>query len=131
MFFQFVNSLLQTLLYTYFKIFSRLGKCGKKALISAVNAMTVSSVYLTFCTFPSTVQHIDNFIKMCYVFGSGSPVACPDMTKCDRYRYLHGLKAVLRIHDILVGIRIRNHGSMPLTNGSGLRSGYGSCYFRH
>ncbi len=31
--------------------------------------------------------------------------------------------AVLRIHDILVCIRIR--GSMPLTNGSG------SCYFRH
>ncbi len=30
---------------------------------------------------------------------------------------------VLRIHDILVWIRIR--GSMPLTNGSG------SCYFRH
>ncbi len=31
--------------------------------------------------------------------------------------------AVLRIHDILVWIRIR--GSMPLTSGSG------SCYFRH
>ncbi len=33
----------------------------------------------------------------------------------------------LRIHDILVWIRIRIHihGSMPLTNGSG------SCYFRH
>ncbi len=36
-------------------------------------------------------------------------------------------KAVLRIHDILVWIRIRIQirGSMPLTNGSG------SCYFRH
>ncbi len=34
-------------------------------------------------------------------------------------------KSVLRIHDILVRIRVR--GSMPLTNGS--RSG--SCYFRH
>jgi hypothetical protein len=34
-------------------------------------------------------------------------------------------KPVLRIHDILVWIRIR--GSMPLTNGS--RSG--SCYFHH
>jgi hypothetical protein len=33
------------------------------------------------------------------------------------------LKAVFRIHDILVWIRIR--GSMPLTIGSG------SCYFRH
>jgi hypothetical protein len=33
------------------------------------------------------------------------------------------LNAVLRIHDILVWIRIR--GSMPLTNGSG------SCYFHH
>ncbi len=33
--------------------------------------------------------------------------------------------AVLRIHDILVWIRIR--GSMPLTNGFGS----GSCYFRH
>ncbi len=35
--------------------------------------------------------------------------------------------AVLRIHDILVWIRIRIHGSMPLTNGSGS----GSCYFHH
>jgi hypothetical protein len=34
---------------------------------------------------------------------------------------------VFRIHDILVWIRIRIRGSMPLTNGSG--SGY--CYFRH
>ena len=33
----------------------------------------------------------------------------------------------MRIHDILVWIRIR--GSMPLTNGSGF--GSGSCYFRH
>jgi hypothetical protein len=37
------------------------------------------------------------------------------------------LKAVLRIHDILVRIRIL--GSVPLTNGSG--SGYGSCFFLH
>jgi hypothetical protein len=35
--------------------------------------------------------------------------------------------AVLRIHDILVWIRIR--GSMPLTNGSGC--GSGSFYFHH
>ena len=35
------------------------------------------------------------------------------------------LFAVFRIHDILVWIRIRIRGSMPLTNGSG------SCYFRH
>jgi hypothetical protein len=28
-------------------------------------------------------------------------------------------EAVLRIHDILVWIRIRIRGSMPLTNGSG------------
>jgi hypothetical protein len=34
---------------------------------------------------------------------------------------------VFRIHDILVWIWIRIHGSMPLTNGSGS----GSCYFRH
>jgi hypothetical protein len=33
---------------------------------------------------------------------------------------------VLRIHDILVWIRIR--GSMPLTNGSGSGFGSGSCY---
>jgi hypothetical protein len=40
-------------------------------------------------------------------------------------------KPVLRIHDILGWIRIR--GSMPLTNGSGSESGFGSgsCYFRH
>ncbi len=35
----------------------------------------------------------------------------------------------LRIHDILVWIRIR--GSMPLTNGSGSGFGSGSCNFRH
>jgi hypothetical protein len=40
--------------------------------------------------------------------------------------FLHQ-KAVFRIHDILVWIRIR--GSMPRTNGSGC--GSGSCYFRH
>jgi len=38
-------------------------------------------------------------------------------------------KAVLRIHDILVWIRIR--GSMLLINGSGSGFGSGSCYFRH
>ncbi len=37
----------------------------------------------------------------------------------------HKIKTVFRIHDILVWIRIRIRGSMPLTNGSG------SCYFRH
>ncbi len=36
---------------------------------------------------------------------------------------------VLRIHDVLVWIRIRR--SMPLTNGSGSGFGSGSCYFRH
>ena len=34
--------------------------------------------------------------------------------------------AVLRIHDILVWIRIRIRGSMPLHNGSGFGSGFGS-----
>jgi hypothetical protein len=41
----------------------------------------------------------------------------------------HIKKPVFRIHDILGWIRIRIHGSMPLTNGS--VSGFGSCYFRH
>ncbi len=36
---------------------------------------------------------------------------------------------VFRIHDILVWIRIRIRGSMPLTNGSGF--GSGACYFCH
>ncbi len=39
------------------------------------------------------------------------------------------LRSVLRIHDILVWIRIR--GSMPLTYGSGSGCGSGSCSFRH
>ncbi len=39
--------------------------------------------------------------------------------------------AVLRIHDILVWIRIRIRGSMPLTNGSGSGCGSGSFYFHH
>ncbi len=34
---------------------------------------------------------------------------------------------MLQIHDMLVWIRIRIRGFMPLTNGSGS----GSCYFRH
>ncbi len=38
-------------------------------------------------------------------------------------------KTVLRIHDILVWIRIRV--SMPLTNGSGFGSGCGSFYFHY
>ncbi len=36
---------------------------------------------------------------------------------------LRMFKAVLRIHDIFGWIRIRIRGSMPLTNGSGFRSG--------
>ncbi len=39
--------------------------------------------------------------------------------------------AVLRIHDILVWIRIRIRGSMPLTNGSGSGCGSGSFYCHH
>ncbi len=51
---------------------------------------------------------------------------CTKYTKCIN---IHYFLAVLRIHDILVWIRIqfRIRGSMPLTN----RSGSGSCYFRH
>jgi len=43
------------------------------------------------------------------------------------------LEPVLQIHDILVWIRIRIRGSMPLTNGSGSGSvcGSGSSYFHH
>jgi hypothetical protein len=33
---------------------------------------------------------------------------------------------MFRIHDILVWIRIRIHGSMPLTNGPGFGSGSGT-----
>jgi len=40
-----------------------------------------------------------------------------------------GLDTVLRIHDILVWIRIRIGGSRPLTNGPGC--GSGSFYFHH
>jgi hypothetical protein len=45
----------------------------------------------------------------------------PSDTGC--YRIKAPYLPVLRIHNILVWIRIR--GSMPLTNGSG------PCYFRH
>jgi hypothetical protein len=48
---------------------------------------------------------------------SPHPVMCSEPLK--------GWKAVFRIHDSLVWIRIR--GSMSLTNGYGS----GSCYFRH
>ncbi len=45
---------------------------------------------------------------------------------------LFSVKAVLRIHDILVWIRIRIwiRGSMPLNSGSWWGCGSGSCYFR-
>jgi hypothetical protein len=48
-----------------------------------------------------------------------------------RMRLLRAEKQALRIHDILVLIRIRIwiRRSMPLTNGSGC--GSGSCYYRH
>ncbi len=51
----------------------------------------------------------------------------------DGYRHSDGdldyFLLVLRIHDILVRIRIR--GSMPLTNGSGSGFGSGSFYCHH
>jgi hypothetical protein len=50
-----------------------------------------------------------------------------ERTRKDNMQVSKGLKAVLRIHDILVWIRIR--GSMPQTNGSGC--GSGSFYFHH
>ncbi len=51
---------------------------------------------------------------------------CPAVRK-KREKIICYLKAVFRIHDILVWIRIGE--SMPLTYGSGC--GSGSCYFRH
>jgi hypothetical protein len=55
-----------------------------------------------------------------------TPSPAPPTCKTDR-------PAVFRIHDILVWIRIRIRGSMPLTNGSGFGSwcGSGSFYFHH
>jgi hypothetical protein len=47
------------------------------------------------------------------------------------YEDLSVKKTVFRIHDILVWIWIRIRGSMPLTNGSGFGSGFGSeSWFR-
>jgi hypothetical protein len=43
-----------------------------------------------------------------------------------RFDRRSGFWPVLRIHEILVWIRIRIRGSMPLTNGSGFRTGPGS-----
>ncbi len=40
-------------------------------------------------------------------------------------------ESVLRIHDILVWIRIRIRGSLPVNSGSGCGSGSGSFYFHH
>jgi hypothetical protein len=48
-----------------------------------------------------------------------------------QYVSLIASAAVLRIHDILVWIRVRIRGSMPLKNGSGFGSGSGSFYFYH
>ncbi len=45
--------------------------------------------------------------------------------------FVSAFVTVLRIHDILVWIRIRIRGSMPLTYGSGSRFGFGSCCFHH
>jgi hypothetical protein len=46
-----------------------------------------------------------------------------------KYFFLKDSNAVSRIHDILVWIRIRIRGYMPMTDGSGC--GSGSCYFHH
>ncbi len=53
--------------------------------------------------------------------------ACPPPGPATGLHFTPVLTSVLRIHDILVWIRIRR--SMLLTNGSGFRSG--SSYFRH
>ncbi len=56
--------------------------------------------------------------------------SCAFVWGCNNVQYHTVLKkAVLRIHEILVRIRIRILGSIPLTYGSGC--GSGSCYFRH
>jgi hypothetical protein len=49
------------------------------------------------------------------------------VTPCTVLIYSYSCGPVLRIHDILVWIRIRIRGCMPLINASG----FGSCYFRH
>jgi hypothetical protein len=41
------------------------------------------------------------------------------------YAFAYYFMTVFRIHDILLWIRIRIRGTMPVTNG------FGSCYFRH
>ncbi len=80
-----------------------------------------------------------NFRLQVFVHGSVFPRppeipigAILNFTKiCGDIRNLRLSEAVLRIHDILVWIRIRIRGSMPLTkeSGSGCRSG--SFYFHH
>jgi hypothetical protein len=77
------------------------------------------------------------FLKRVFLFMRHSTRTCvQSVSRCANNtikaqfkQQIQAKKSVLRIHDILVWIRIRIRGSMPLTNGSGFASG--SCYFHH
>ncbi len=71
--------------------------------------------------FPSTSKKIRKNLD-CYSFVTSFIYTC--LKKVGIIYYLFSFKAVLRIHDIFVWIRIRIRGSTPLTKGS--RSGCGS-----
>ncbi len=78
-------------------------------------------IYL-FLVLPSFYKYTLSFKAYCIAGSASRLMSVPVLNKP---RKIELLKAVLRIHDILVRIRIR--GSMPLTTGSGS----GSCYFHH
>jgi hypothetical protein len=89
----------------------------------------LSSTIYIFCA------HLDIFLCDAALALTGvlhNDVRVPSTLGLQLQEFLHKqtLKSVLRIHDILVWIRIRIwiHGSMPLTNGSGCGSG---CYASH
>ncbi len=84
------------------------------------------------------IQYDGNtFLQIEYAESSRDILVTPILKKLTSHHRLSLFDSVLRIHDILVWIRIQIRGSVPLTDrsgsgfGSGFGSGCGSLYFHH
>ncbi len=108
-------------------------------ILTTVNSIAAEGTFRSFQVtrgFQAGLKGVSN-IKRFLIIPTYKVPWCPLLTyrqvyskhRCDLFL------PVLRIHDILVWIRIRIRirGSMPLTNESGcvFGSGSGSCYFHH
>jgi hypothetical protein len=89
-------------------------------LVTIPRTCFVTSPYRRFC-YKCPAPCIANCPATCFVT---SPATCLVFAPRD---FLAWLLAVLRIHKVLLRIRMRIHGSIPPSNGSGCASG--SCHF--